>query len=104
MHVEVGSNGIRNSLCQMVGGRGRNSGVGSLRRQRLQLRWAEQSTPPPATYTVGGTISGLTVDGLVLANNGTTLTVNSGASTFSFGTALATGSAYAVTVQTTRMD
>lgn len=60
-----------------------------------------QNNPPPTTYTVGGTISGLTVDGLVLANGGATLTVNSGASTFSFGTALASGTAYAVTVQTT---
>lgn len=60
-----------------------------------------QNNPPPTTYTVGGTISGLTVDGLVLANNGATVTVNSGASAFSFGTALATGTAYAVTVQTT---
>jgi N-acetylneuraminic acid mutarotase len=57
--------------------------------------------PPPTTYTVGGTVSGLTVDGLVLANNGATVTVNSGAGTFSFGTAVASGTAYAVTVQTT---
>ena len=61
----------------------------------------QNNPPPPTTYTVGGTISGLTVNGLVLANNGATLTVNSGASTFSFGTALASGTAYAVTVQTT---
>lgn len=60
-----------------------------------------QNNPPPATYTVGGTISGLTVDGLVLANNGATVTANSGASTFSFAGALASGTAYAVTVQTT---
>jgi hypothetical protein len=60
-----------------------------------------QNNPPPASYTIGGTISGLTVDGLVLANNGATLTVNSGASTFSFGTPLASGTAYAVTAQTT---
>lgn len=60
-----------------------------------------QNNPPPATYTVGGTVSGLTVDGLVLASNGATVTVNSGASTFSFAAALASGTAYAVTVQTT---
>ncbi len=59
------------------------------------------NNPQPTTYTVGGSISGLTVDGLVLANSGATLTVNSGASTFSFATALASGAAYAVTVQTT---
>ncbi|HEY6924377.1 MAG TPA: kelch repeat-containing protein [Steroidobacteraceae bacterium] len=59
-----------------------------------------QNNPPPASYTIGGTISGLTVAGLVLANGGTTITVNSGATTFSFATALASGTAYAVTVQT----
>lgn len=61
----------------------------------------QNNPPPPATYTVGGTVSGLNADGLVLASNGATVTVNSGASTFSFATALASGTAYAVTVQTT---
>ena len=57
--------------------------------------------PPvtPSTYTLGGTVSGLAADGLVLANGSTTLTVPSGASSFSFPTALAAGTAYTVSVQ-----
>ncbi len=59
------------------------------------------STPPPTstTYTVGGTVSGVTGSGLVLSNNGTTLPVGSGDSTFTFTGGLATGTAYDVTVQ-----
>ena len=60
-----------------------------------------QPPPPPTTYTLGGTISGLVANGLVLTSNGQSVTVNSGTSTFSFATALASGTAYAVTVQTT---
>ncbi|MEO8061624.1 MAG: beta-propeller fold lactonase family protein [Pseudomonadota bacterium] len=55
--------------------------------------------PPAATYTVGGTLSGLT-GSITLANNGgdaRTLTANGA---FSFATALATGAAYSVTVTT----
>lgn len=55
--------------------------------------------PPPATYSIGGTITGLTASGLTLDDNGgDTLTVSSGASTFTFATKV-TG-AYAVTVAT----
>ena len=53
------------------------------------------------TYTVGGTISGLTASGLVLLDNGgdaTTLSAN--ATTFTMNTGVAYGSAYAITVQT----
>jgi hypothetical protein len=57
------------------------------------------TTPPAATYTLGGTDSGVTASGLVLANAGTTLAVASGATTFSFGSVLSAGSSYAVTVQ-----
>jgi serine/threonine protein kinase, bacterial len=57
------------------------------------------TTPPPTTYTIGGTVSGLAAAGLTLDDNGgDTLTVASGATTFTFSTALASGSAYAVTV------
>jgi len=49
-------------------------------------------------YSVGGTITGLTESGLVLKDNGgDALTVASGATTFTFATQLATGSAYSVT-------
>jgi 6-phosphogluconolactonase (cycloisomerase 2 family) len=57
--------------------------------------------PPPATYTVGGTVSGLTGSGLVLqVNGGDNLTVAANATSFVFSTAIASGSAYAVTVST----
>jgi uncharacterized repeat protein (TIGR03803 family) len=52
------------------------------------------------SYTLGGTISGLTSSGLVLVNGSDTLAVNSGASSFTMPTAVAYTSAYAVTVQT----
>jgi hypothetical protein len=53
------------------------------------------------THTLGGTVNGLTANGLVLANEGATITLNSGAATFSFPTGLTTGIAYAVSVKTT---
>jgi Galactose oxidase, central domain len=59
------------------------------------------SNPPASTHSLGGTVSGLTSDGLVLANGGTTVTLNSGATTFAFATQVTTGSTYAVSVQTT---
>ena len=50
-------------------------------------------------FTIGGTVSGLTVSGLVLANNGgDTLNVPTNAATFTFATAVAFGSAYSVSV------
>lgn len=59
------------------------------------------STPPPATYTVGGAVSGLSNSGLVLQDNGgNNLTVAADATSFTFSTALASGSAYSVTVLT----
>jgi RNase P/RNase MRP subunit p29 len=53
-----------------------------------------------ANYTLSGTITGLDVGGLVLANNGATITLSANASDFTFGPVLTVGSAYAVTVQT----
>jgi hypothetical protein len=50
------------------------------------------------TFNVGGTISGLTASGLVLANGGDTLSVPAGASSFTMPTAVAYGSSYAVVV------
>jgi 6-phosphogluconolactonase (cycloisomerase 2 family)/environmental stress-induced protein Ves len=53
------------------------------------------------TYTVGGTISGLTGTGLVLKNNGgDNLTVAANATTFTFSTQIAYNSTYNVTVFT----
>lgn len=59
------------------------------------------STPPPPTmYTVGGTISGLTASGLVLQNNTDTVSPAANATTFTFGTSLASGASYSVSVKT----
>lgn len=56
--------------------------------------------PPPPTFTVGGTVSGLTGTGLVLAlNGGGNLTINANGA-FTFAGALAGGAAYTVTVVT----
>ena len=53
------------------------------------------------TFTVGGTISGLSASGLVLADNGgDNLSVPSGATSFTFSTQLQSGASYNVTVAT----
>jgi N-acetylneuraminic acid mutarotase len=53
---------------------------------------------PPVTYTVGGTVSGLAGSGLVLQNNGGNNLAVSANGTFTFTAALASGTAYKVTV------
>jgi len=60
------------------------------------------STPmTPSTYTIGGTVTGLTGSGLVLQNNGGgDLAVSSATGAFTFTAGLADGAAYAVTVKT----
>jgi 6-phosphogluconolactonase (cycloisomerase 2 family) len=62
------------------------------------------TTPPPppaSSYTIGGTIAGLTGSGLVLQDNGKdNLTVAANATSFTFATSIASGGAYAVTVAT----
>lgn len=62
---------------------------------------APPPTPPaPATYTVGGSVSGLAGTGLVLTlNGGSDLAIGS-AGTFTFPASLTTGGAYAVAVKT----
>ncbi|MHB1871931.1 MAG: NHL domain-containing protein [Steroidobacteraceae bacterium] len=53
------------------------------------------------TFTVGGTVSGLSASGLVLTDNGgDNLTLSSGATTFTFSQALASGASYSVAVAT----
>jgi hypothetical protein len=57
--------------------------------------------PPPQSYTVGGSVAGLASAGLVLQNNGGDgITVPSGATAFTFPTALAEGRGYDVRVAT----
>jgi hypothetical protein len=58
-------------------------------------------TNTATTYSIGGAVAGLTGTGLVLQDNGgDNLSVPAGATTFTFATKLASGSAYAVTVKT----
>jgi hypothetical protein len=52
------------------------------------------------TFNVGGTVSGLTVSGLVLANGSDTLSVPAGATSFTMPAGVAYNSSYAVTVAT----
>jgi hypothetical protein len=60
----------------------------------------DAATPPaPVTYSVAGTVSGLSGTGLVLSNNGATLPVT-GSGTFTLGGSFNAGSSYAVTVST----
>ena len=61
---------------------------------------SSQSTPPPVSYSIGGTVTNLfgSVGGLQLQDNGgDTLSVN-GNGTFTFATKLASGTAYSVTI------
>lgn len=51
------------------------------------------------SYTVGGTISGLTVPGLVLANGADELALAANATTFTMNNPVANGGGYAVTVR-----
>lgn len=54
--------------------------------------------PPPVTYTIGGTVSGLTGSGLVLQQNGGDDLPISADGAFTFATPVNDGSAYSVTV------
>jgi 6-phosphogluconolactonase (cycloisomerase 2 family) len=58
------------------------------------------SAPPPTTYTIGGTLSGLSGTGLVLRNNAGNDLAVAASGNFTFSTALAGGAAYNVTVAT----
>jgi len=57
-------------------------------------------TPEPTLYTISGTVSGASGAGLVLVDNGVTLSVPSGATNFAYPVGLASGTGYAVSVQT----
>jgi len=57
--------------------------------------------PPPASYTIGGTVTGLTGAGLVLQDNGgNNLSVSANATSFTFSIGVASGGAYSVTALT----
>jgi hypothetical protein len=54
-----------------------------------------------AKFTIGGSVSGLANQGLVLQNNGgSDLTVNAGATSFSFPNSISYGTEYNVTIKT----
>jgi hypothetical protein len=55
---------------------------------------------PPSTFTVEGSVSGLTGNGLVLRNNGGDALSISANGPFTFATPIATGAAYSVTIAT----
>jgi hypothetical protein len=57
------------------------------------------TTTPPTTYSIGGTVSGLTGTAVLQDNGGDNLSVTANGS-FTFATQLASGSAYSVTVLT----
>lgn len=60
----------------------------------------DSPSPAPSTFTIGGSVTGLTGTGLVLQNNGGgDLQINASGN-FTFATALSSGSTYAVTVRT----
>src|SRR5579863_8099205 len=56
--------------------------------------------PPPTTYTIGGSVSGLTGSGLVLQDNGGNDLSVSANGNFIFSSALDNGAAYSVTILT----
>ena len=56
------------------------------------------SGEPARTFTIGGSISGLTFSGLSLTNGNDTVSLASGATSFQFPTKLLNGSSYEVTV------
>ncbi|MGA2902524.1 MAG: glycoside hydrolase family 16 protein [Candidatus Korobacteraceae bacterium] len=58
----------------------------------------QTSSPAPVTYTIGGTISGLSGAGLILQNNGSDNLPVSTNGSFTFSTPVASGSTYNVTI------
>jgi hypothetical protein len=77
--------------CAVAGGTGK---IGSANVANVVVTCADQA------FVLGGTLSGLNVPGLVLANGSDTLTVMSGATSFTMPTNVPYTSSYAVTVLT----
>jgi 6-phosphogluconolactonase (cycloisomerase 2 family) len=88
-----------NATCTVTGGSG---AVGSSDVTAVSIACTNNTTP---TFTIGGSVSGLTASGLVLQDNGgDNLTVAASATSFTFATKVAGGGAYAVTVKTQPAD
>jgi uncharacterized repeat protein (TIGR03803 family) len=62
------------------------------------LAACNQPSSPPQNYSVGGTVSGLTQDGLTLALGDRILTIGGGASSFTFVAQVPGGASYTVTI------
>lgn len=60
--------------------------------------------PPPPRFTLGGTVTGLTSDGLLLANGSDTVAVAANATTFTLPATLLAGSTFDVRVDTQTDD
>ena len=58
------------------------------------------NNPPPSTFTIGGTVTGLAGTGLVLQNNGGDSLAIKASGAFTFKTAITSGNSYKVTVLT----
>jgi hypothetical protein len=82
------------SLCGMCVLAGCSNGRGSV----VESGEAQQPPPPPGTFNVRGTVSGLAGSGLVLQLNGANDTEIDGNGAFAFAAGLANDAAYAVTV------
>jgi N-acetylneuraminic acid mutarotase len=61
---------------------------------------SSSSTSATTNYTVGGTITGLTVSSVVLANGTATVSIAAGVTAWNFPGSFTAGSSYSVTVQT----
>ncbi|WP_406622691.1 IPTL-CTERM sorting domain-containing protein [Acidovorax sp. SDU_ACID1] len=83
-----------------TGWSGACSGTGTCTVTMNQARTVGAAFAGPATYTVGGTASGLAGAGLVLQNNGGDNLLVPGNGPFTFNTPVAQGGAYSVTVHT----
>jgi N-acetylneuraminic acid mutarotase len=81
----------RGQTCSVVSGSGN---IGTANVTNVQVTCSINS------YSIGGTITGLSAGGLVLTNGDDSVTVPVGASFFTFPTKVASGSTYAVMVQT----
>ena len=79
--------------CTVING----SGTASANVTNVQIAC---SNIPPTTYTIGGTVSGLTSAGLVLQDNGGNNLAVSANGAFTFSTSVASGAPYGVTVLT----
>jgi hypothetical protein len=80
-------------MCTVTNG----SGTASANITNISVTCSNATT---TTYTIGGTVSGLSGSGLQLQNNGSDILAVSANGGFTFGTAIASGSAYDVTVKT----